>query len=82
MPNIEPGARFGQLEVIGVDGNGRRVTCRCQCSRLVVVAADALRDGVRRSCGCAESSPSEQAEARARASELRSRVLFSIAGKP
>jgi hypothetical protein len=48
---IVAGAKFGHLDVIGVDAGGRRVACRCVCTKVLTLSADALRGG-RTSCGC------------------------------
>ena len=50
---VNPGDRFGDLEVIKeVEGNGkRRFLCRCDCERQVEVRLGHLRSGHSMSCG-------------------------------
>ena len=50
-PSISVGTKFGHLEVVGIDSNGRHIAVRCICSRVLTLSVDALRDG-RDSCGC------------------------------
>ena len=64
------GRRFTRLDVLGPAEDGRngrpRWRCRCDCGKVVIVTADALRTGARveaglaqkggvRSCGCLRS---------------------------
>jgi hypothetical protein len=53
MSNIEPGYRVGHWEVLSTDTNGKRITCRCSCGQIRVVAIDDLRSGA---CRCARPS--------------------------
>src|SRR5260370_6609947 len=50
-PRIE-GRRFASLTTAYADFTGRRIACRCVCSRLVFVAAADLVSGTVTSCGC------------------------------
>jgi hypothetical protein len=51
------GQRFGLLTVLRRDGSkpygGKAYLCRCDCGTEKTVAADSLRRGITRSCGCA-----------------------------
>lgn len=53
--NINPGARFGRLVVIGENGrkyNGLAYDCQCDCGGLVNVGGKSLLNGNTKSCGC------------------------------
>jgi hypothetical protein len=71
------GRRHGHLEV--AYGRGQNIACRCTCSRLVHIAAEALRNGTVTSCGC-QPAPrafwTQQQELRALA---RREIQFAIA---
>lgn len=56
----ETGKTFGRLHVVSRHGNGRPVKYRCQCSCgvEVFVAANNLRSGKTKSCGCLRSDVS------------------------
>ena len=43
--------RFGQWEVLSTDITGKRITCRCSCGQVRVVAISALESGDSSSCG-------------------------------
>jgi hypothetical protein len=46
---------YGRLTVVALDGRREKKTywaCRCECGQGVVVAADSLRAGNTKSCGC------------------------------
>jgi len=60
-PNIPPlsvdtrsaGRRFGHLVVAWTDNRrGRKVACRCDCTRLIFVSPEDLQAGRIDSCGC------------------------------
>jgi hypothetical protein len=55
------GARFGRLLVSGRAGsNEQRFAlwqCTCDCGGSVVARGNSLRDGSRKSCGCARRAP-------------------------
>ena len=48
------GQRIGNWEVLVADDTGKRITCRCRCGAIRVVALTALESGACRSCGCDE----------------------------
>lgn len=52
---IQVGAKFGHLVTEGPDfvtGKTRRVPCKCDCGRTIIVRVDHLLDGSTKSCGC------------------------------
>jgi hypothetical protein len=51
VPTIMPGDRLHHWRIISVDG--RRVTARCRCHQVRIIAVEDLLSGVRSSCGCA-----------------------------
>jgi hypothetical protein len=71
------GWRFGHLEV----SYGRRhnIACRCRCSRLVHVAADALADGTVTSCGCQPAPRAFWIQHRELQAQRRREIEFAIA---
>jgi hypothetical protein len=61
---IVVGQRVGAWEVLSADDSGKRLTCRCRCGEVRVVALTALENGSCRSCGCSPLSPKQRAELR------------------
>lgn len=53
---IQPGSKFGKLQVIKkegkVDNRGYLYRCRCSCGKEVLIRSDNLRSGETKSCGC------------------------------
>jgi hypothetical protein len=56
---------YGHWEVLAADDSGKRITCRCRCGVIMVVALTALENGDCRSCGCSPLSPQQRSELRA-----------------
>jgi hypothetical protein len=78
MTAIVPGAKFGNLIVIGIDATARRIACRCVCSRVITLASDALREGAS-SCGCKPLTPQNRDTLR-KAREHHQRQRSFLAG--
>jgi hypothetical protein len=49
-PKLAPGERLYHWQIVAVDG--RRVTARCHCHQIRIVAIEDLLSGARSSCGC------------------------------
>jgi hypothetical protein len=73
------GERFGDLEA--QYRVGRRVACRCRCTRLIFVAGDELATGAVTSCGCGAPSLLQIIRQRDLAVELRRVINFNIASR-
>jgi hypothetical protein len=71
------GRRFGYLDV----AYGRRhdIACRCRCSRLVHVAAEALASGTVTSCGCQPAPRAFWIQYHELQEQRRREIEFSIA---
>jgi hypothetical protein len=72
MTTIVPGDRVHHWMIIAI--NGRRVTARCRCHQIRIVAVEDLLSGVRTSCGCAPPAPEHRQalnEAQAQRQRLR-----------
>lgn len=86
---MEPGARYGRLTVIGYEGRqlDSVYRCVCDCGRETVVSGYLLRSGRTSSCGCLQKERTAEArrakaearrakaEAEARKRALRERML-------
>ena len=72
---MEPGARYGRLTVIGYEGRqlDSVYRCVCDCGRETVVSGYLLRSGRTSSCGCLQKE--RAAEARRAKAETRKRAL-------
>jgi hypothetical protein len=57
--------RYGHWTVLAADDSGKRITCRCRCGEIRVVALAALQNGSCTSCGCRPMSPAQREELRA-----------------
>jgi hypothetical protein len=71
------GRRFGCLEV--AYGRRHNIACRCRCSRLVHVAAEALANGTVTSCGCQPAPQAFWIQYRELQAQRRREIEFSIA---
>jgi hypothetical protein len=71
------GRRFGCLEV--AYGRRHNIACRCRCSRLVHVAAEALANGTVTSCGCQPAPRAFWIQYRELQAQRRREIEFSIA---
>jgi hypothetical protein len=60
-----PGMRIRNWEVLSVDPTGKRITCRCRCGAIRVVALTALESGACTSCGCRPLTLAQRSELRA-----------------
>jgi hypothetical protein len=70
--------QYGHWTVVGADETGKRITCRCRCGAVHVVALDALDDGTSSSCGCRPLSRRQRSN---RAAEQKWRQLqFDFGG--
>ena len=77
---MEPGARYGRLTVIGYEGRqlDSVYRCVCDCGRETVVSGYLLRSGRTSSCGCLQkerTAEARRAKAEARKRALRERML-------
>lgn len=55
------GEKYGRLIVLAETCRGaKRVFCRCQCGKRKAIAADSLKRGRTRSCGCLNSQKASQ----------------------
>jgi hypothetical protein len=68
---ITVGQRVANWEVIAADETGKRITARCRCGRVMVVALTALESGACNSCGCRPLTPQQRNELRAEQSRRR-----------
>jgi hypothetical protein len=68
---IVVGQRISNWEVLFADPTGKRITCRCRCGTVKVVALTALESGACRSCGCRPLTPQQRSELRAEQSRRR-----------
>jgi hypothetical protein len=71
------GRRYGHLKV--AYGRGHDIACRCTCSRLVHIAAEALTNGTVTSCGCQPASPAFWIQQDELQAQRRREVQFQIA---
>jgi hypothetical protein len=65
------GKHFTAWTVLSTDATGKRAACRCVCSRVQVIAVDALTGGSTTSCGCQELSADQSLALRAEAEQRR-----------
>jgi hypothetical protein len=73
------GARYGDLTVSHADCTGRRIACRCRCTKLVFVNIDDLKSGAVTSCGCSRPSWENRMQAREMVTIRRRTIAFNIA---
>lgn len=50
------GIRYGDLTILYADSTGRRIACRCRCTKMLFVNIDDLKSGAVTSCGCCRPS--------------------------
>lgn len=66
---------FGHWTAIGsADLTGKRLICRCQCSKVATVSLEALTSGSSTSCSCAALTPFQRQAARVAAHRRRQRL--------
>ncbi|MDB5609642.1 MAG: hypothetical protein JWP25_6542 [Bradyrhizobium sp.] len=73
------GARYGDLYTKYADSTGRRIACRCHCTKLVFVSIEDLKSGVVTSCGCSRPSFEHRLQLREMAIIRRRTIEFNIA---
>jgi hypothetical protein len=71
------GRRFGYLVV--AYGRRHNIACRCRCSRLVHVAAEALANGTVTSCGCQPAPRAFWSQYRELHAQRRREIQFATA---
>jgi hypothetical protein len=71
------GRRYGHLKV--AYGRGHDIACRCACSRLVHIAAEALTNGTVTSCGCQPAPRAFWIQQRELQAQARREIQFAIA---
>jgi hypothetical protein len=73
------GTRYGDLSVSYADCTGRRIACRCPCTKLIFVNIDDLRSRAVTSCGCSRPSPEHRMQTREMAIARQRTIDFNIA---
>jgi hypothetical protein len=73
------GARYGDLTVLYADCTGRRITCRCRCTKMVFVNIDDLKSGAVTSCGCSRPSWEHRMQLREMNITRRRTIEFNVA---
>jgi hypothetical protein len=73
------GTRYGDLFTAYADPTGRRIACRCCCTKLVFVNINDLRSGAVTSCGCSRPSLERRLQLREMAITRRRTIEFNIA---
>jgi hypothetical protein len=69
---------YGHWTVLAADQTGKRITVRCVCDAVHVVALTALESGTSRSCGCRPLTPQQRDERHAE--ETWRQLRFNFGG--
>jgi hypothetical protein len=73
------GTRYGDLTVSYSDCTGRRIACRCRCTKMVFVNIDDLKSGAVTSCGCSRPSWENRMQLREMNMTRRRTIEFNVA---
>ena len=73
------GRRFGDLTTAYADASGKRIACRCRCTRLVFIHVDDLASGVVTSCGCSPPTILHRIQLHELAMQMRRVINFNLA---
>ena len=71
--------RYGDLTVLYPDRTGRRIACRCRCTKKVSFNIDDLESGAITNCGCSRPSLQHQLQLREMATIRRRTIEFNNA---
>jgi hypothetical protein len=79
VSTIIAGRHYGDLVTAYSDQFGKRIACRCRCTRLVFVNIDDLESGAVTSCGCSLPSLIHRIQLRELAIQMRRVINFNLA---
>jgi hypothetical protein len=71
--------RYGDLTTLHADSTGRRIACRCHCTKMVFVNIDDLKSGAVTNCGCSQPSFEHRLQLREMAIVRQRTINFNIA---
>jgi hypothetical protein len=71
--------RYGDLTTLYADSTGRRIACRCRCTKMVSVNIGDLKSGAVTSCGCCRPSFEHRLQQREMSITRRRTIEFNIA---